>query len=167
MRLATVLGGVRRHPVGLVLASVLVAGSAAAATNNPARPDPVATTTVSVRAPETTLGTEPPPSSTTEPITESPSTLPEPTTTATEAPPVALTTTAPVTHVTLPPRPTLGPGGECDPNYAGACVPIASDVDCAGRSGNGPAYVRGPVEVVGNDIYGLDRDHDGIGCEGP
>ena len=29
---------------------------------------------------------------------------------------------------------------KCDPNYSG-CVPIASDVDCAGGSGNGPAYV--------------------------
>jgi hypothetical protein len=53
----------------------------------------------------------------------------------------------------------------CDPNYAGACVPIASDVDCAGGSGNGPAYVEGPVRVVGEDIYGLDHDNDGIGCE--
>lgn len=53
----------------------------------------------------------------------------------------------------------------CDPNYTGACVPIASDVDCAGGSGNGPAYVRGPVRVVGRDIYGLDRDGDGIGCD--
>jgi resuscitation-promoting factor RpfB len=53
----------------------------------------------------------------------------------------------------------------CDPNYSGACVPIASDVDCAGGSGNGPAYVRGPVTVVGNDIYDLDRNNDGIGCE--
>ena len=33
---------------------------------------------------------------------------------------------------------------KCDPNYSG-CVPIASDVDCAGGSGNGPAYVRGPI----------------------
>ncbi|WP_339856892.1 MULTISPECIES: hypothetical protein [Roseovarius] len=54
---------------------------------------------------------------------------------------------------------------DCDPNYTGACVPIASDVDCAGGSGNGPAYVQGPVRVVGRDIYGLDRDNDGIGCE--
>ncbi|MGW6283290.1 G5 domain-containing protein [Kribbella sp. NPDC055071] len=52
----------------------------------------------------------------------------------------------------------------CDPNYSG-CVPIASDVDCSGGSGNGPEYVAGPVEVIGSDIYGLDRDHDGIGCE--
>ena len=53
----------------------------------------------------------------------------------------------------------------CDPNYDGACVPIASDVDCAGGSGNGPEYVRGPVYVVGTDIYELDRDGDGIACE--
>jgi hypothetical protein len=56
-------------------------------------------------------------------------------------------------------------GGGCDPNYTGGCVPIASDVDCAGGSGNGPAYVQGPVKVVGTDIYRLDADHDGIGCE--
>jgi resuscitation-promoting factor RpfB len=54
---------------------------------------------------------------------------------------------------------------QCDPNYTGACVPIASDVDCAGGGGNGPAYVQGPVTVVGTDIYGLDADDDGIGCE--
>jgi resuscitation-promoting factor RpfB len=53
----------------------------------------------------------------------------------------------------------------CDPNYSGACVPIASDVDCAGGSGNGPAYVDGPVKVIGEDIYDLDRDGDGIGCD--
>jgi hypothetical protein len=53
----------------------------------------------------------------------------------------------------------------CDPNYSGACVPVASDVDCEGGSGNGPAYVSGPVTVVGDDIYGLDRDGNGTGCE--
>lgn len=53
----------------------------------------------------------------------------------------------------------------CHPSYEGKCVPFASDVDCAGGSGNGPAYVRGPVRVVGRDVYRLDRDHDGIGCE--
>jgi len=55
---------------------------------------------------------------------------------------------------------------QCDPNYENPpCVPIASDVDCAGGRGNGPAYVRGPVRVIGSDVYGLDRDKDGIGCE--
>lgn len=52
----------------------------------------------------------------------------------------------------------------CDPNYSG-CVPIASDVDCSGGRGNGPEYVDGPVRVIGSDIYRLDADHDGIGCE--
>jgi hypothetical protein len=52
----------------------------------------------------------------------------------------------------------------CDSNYSG-CVPIASDVDCAGGSGNGPEYVRGPVTVTGSDIYDLDRDGDGVACD--
>lgn len=54
---------------------------------------------------------------------------------------------------------------ECDSNYSGACVPVDSDVDCAGGSGNGPSYVQGPVTVVGNDIYDLDRDGNGVACE--
>ena len=53
----------------------------------------------------------------------------------------------------------------CHSSYEGACVPMASDVDCAGGSGNGPAYVRGPIYVVGPDVYGLDRDGDGVACE--
>lgn len=57
------------------------------------------------------------------------------------------------------------PNSSCDHNYTGACVPIASDVDCAGGSGNGPEYVAGPVRVIGQDIYDLDRDGNGIGCE--
>lgn len=56
------------------------------------------------------------------------------------------------------------PTGSCDPNYGG-CVPIASDVDCDSGSGNGPAYTSGPVQVIGSDIYGLDRDGDSWGCE--
>lgn len=53
---------------------------------------------------------------------------------------------------------------QCDPNYSG-CVPVASDVDCADGKGNGPVYVKGPVKVIGKDIYRLDRDGNGIGCE--
>ena len=62
-------------------------------------------------------------------------------------------------------KPKIAAGSGCDRNYSGDCVPIASDVDCAGGRGNGPAYVAGPVTVVGSDIYDLDRDGDGIGCE--
>jgi type IV secretory pathway VirB10-like protein len=64
-----------------------------------------------------------------------------------------------------PPAPAPAPSN-CDPNYSGACVPIASDVDCAGGNGNGPAYVQGPVTVTGSDIYRLDGNSDGVGCEG-
>ncbi|MDG4836830.1 G5 domain-containing protein [Micromonospora sp. WMMD967] len=52
----------------------------------------------------------------------------------------------------------------CDPNYSG-CVPIASDVDCLPGTGDGPGYVRGPVKVIGKDIYRLDNDKDGYGCD--
>ena len=61
--------------------------------------------------------------------------------------------------------PSVSWSQECHPSYARVCVPVASDVDCAGGSGNGPEYVRGPVEVVGPDVYDLDRDGDGIACE--
>ncbi|WP_327147322.1 hypothetical protein [Nocardia sp. NBC_01329] len=44
------------------------------------------------------------------------------------------------------------------------CVPITSDVDCEGGSGNGPAYT-GRVRVIGPDEYDLDRDGNGLGCE--
>jgi hypothetical protein len=64
-----------------------------------------------------------------------------------------------------PPPPPAPANNGCDPNYDGACVPIASDVDCAGGSGNGPAYVAGPVRIIGVDIYDLDRDGDGIACD--
>ncbi|WP_354701605.1 hypothetical protein DSM112329_01930 [Paraconexibacter sp. AEG42_29] len=54
----------------------------------------------------------------------------------------------------------------CDPAYKGACLkPNVSDYDCAGGSGNGPYYVKGPVRVVGRDHYRLDADRDGVGCE--
>ncbi|KQV03018.1 hypothetical protein ASD13_06160 [Microbacterium sp. Root1433D1] len=63
------------------------------------------------------------------------------------------------------PVPLVQPAAECHSSYSGVCVPIASDVDCAGGSGNGPAYVRGPLQVVGPDVYDLDRDGDGIACD--
>jgi hypothetical protein len=58
----------------------------------------------------------------------------------------------------------------CDANY-GSCVPVATDVDCVGteaRDGkgvDGPLYMSGPVEVVGDDVYDLDADHDGFACD--
>lgn len=62
------------------------------------------------------------------------------------------------------PKPATGSAGGCNANYT-PCVPTDSDVDCAGGSGNGPSYVTGPVQVTGTDVYGLDADKDGVGCE--
>jgi hypothetical protein len=54
----------------------------------------------------------------------------------------------------------------CDSSYEGACLdPNASDYDCEGGSGDGPKYVDGPITVVGDDHFDLDRDGDGVGCE--
>lgn len=83
-------------------------------------------------------------------------------------------TAQPVTQViangtyVAPPPPAPAPpqaAGDCDPNYADACVPRSSDVDCAGGSGNGPAYFDGVARVVGSDVYDLDADGDGFACE--
>ncbi|MEX2193398.1 MAG: thermonuclease family protein [Nitrosarchaeum sp.] len=47
----------------------------------------------------------------------------------------------------------------CDPNYSGTCIPKKSrDLDCADVEKN--------IKVTGDDPHGLDRDGDGIGCEG-
>jgi beta-lactam-binding protein with PASTA domain len=51
----------------------------------------------------------------------------------------------------------------CTPGYS-PCLPPASDYDCAGGSGDGPRFT-GPVRVSGIDIYDLDDDSDGRGCE--
>jgi hypothetical protein len=56
------------------------------------------------------------------------------------------------------------PQQNCDPNYSGCLDPNASDYDCIGGSGDGPRYT-GPVRVLGDDHYDLDRDGDGVGCE--
>jgi hypothetical protein len=54
----------------------------------------------------------------------------------------------------------------CDPSYAGACLdPNSPDYDCEGGTGDGPDYVAGPIEVVGDDHFDLDSDGDGIACE--
>lgn len=112
-------------------------------------------TTTTTRRATTTTKPEP---TTTRPPTTRPPTTPPPTPEPT-APPTPEPTPAPP-----PPPPPPPPAPSCDANYTG-CVPIASDVDCAGGSGNGPAYVNGPVQVIGTDIYDLDSDNDGVGCE--
>jgi hypothetical protein len=54
---------------------------------------------------------------------------------------------------------------KCHPSYKLKCLdPRASDYDCIGGNGNGPKYT-GLVKVVGRDVFRLDSDHDGWGCE--
>jgi len=61
-----------------------------------------------------------------------------------------------------PPPPS---SDDCHPSYEGACLdPNASDYDCEDGEGDGPEYT-GPVTVVGEDEYDLDRDGNGEGCE--
>lgn len=44
----------------------------------------------------------------------------------------------------------------CNPNYSG-CLPNVGDLNCAD--------IGHQVTVTGTDVYHLDRDGDGIGCE--
>jgi hypothetical protein len=115
----------------------------------------------------TTSTTVPPPTTTT--------TSPPPTTTSTVA--KAATTRAPGTSrapATAPPTAppattprTVAADSSCHPSYVGTCLPVdASDVDCAGGPGNGPVYATAKrFQVVGPDVFDLDRDGDGIACE--
>lgn len=76
-------------------------------------------------------------------------------------PPLLKKQAAPVTVS----EPTPVPARNCDPNYSG-CIPLGiSDADCASGKGNGPYYVTGPVQILGNDPHRLDGDKDGWGCE--
>ena len=54
----------------------------------------------------------------------------------------------------------------CHSSYKGACLKVGiGDYDCGGGRGNGPNYVWKKVRVVGPDVFRLDADHDGWGCE--
>jgi hypothetical protein len=158
-------GTFSRHRTGWLVAAAVTAVLFFAAVvngNNDDDPAPLASaadeTTTTFALPTTT-----PTTTTTVPTTTTPPPpLPTTTTVAPPPPPVTQQPAPPVTQA--PPVRNPAPQQQCDPNYSG-CVPVASDVDCAGGSGNGPAYAEGPVQVVGNDIYGLDKDGDGTACE--
>ena len=66
-----------------------------------------------------------------------------------------------VSLVTAKPAPQSP--SNCTPGYS-PCLPPASDYDCLGGTGDGPAFT-GFVRVTGSDPYGLDSDGDGFGCE--
>lgn len=158
--------------IAAAVLAVLLIGAVATTTSNtknassPATSRPTISLDTSSSAPTST--TTPAPVTTTEPTTTQPTTPPPPAEVAPPARPPVVQPPAPkpVTKTQTPPPapPKPQPQPKCDPNYTG-CVPVASDVDCLGGSGNGPAYVAGPIQVIGSDIYGLDADHDGIACE--
>jgi len=131
----------------------------------PTEPEPTTSTAPPTTAPTTTTAaptttstipptTAPPPPTTAPPTTPTPTTAPPTTGPPETDPPTAIS----------PPDGRHDRSGACDPNYSG-CVPVADDVDCRGGRGDGPEYVDGPVQVLGSDVYGLDRDGDGTGCE--
>jgi len=140
--------------VGLLVLVGVVASLASPTTTK----QTTSTTAAAVAAPTSAA---PLPPTTTMPPTTVPPTTARPTTTH---PP---TTAAPATHppATKPPA-TKPPARNCDPAYPDACLHDGiGDYDCAGGSGNGPNYVQGPIQVLSPDPFGLDSDHDGIGCE--
>ena len=81
-----------------------------------------------------------------------------------EQPAASSTRVEPTTTTAAPTTATSTTPPSCHPNYSG-CVPIDSDVDCAGGSGDGPSYVRGPIRVLGADVDRLDANHDGTASE--
>ncbi|MGH8957470.1 MAG: thermonuclease family protein [Acidimicrobiia bacterium] len=94
-------------------------------------------------------------------------------TSTTSAPPQTTTsTTIPSTTTSPPPNTvpstTLAPPAQnCHSSYTGACLGVGiGDYDCASGTGNGPNYIQGPINVIGHDEFELDRDGDGIACEG-
>lgn len=84
------------------------------------------------------------------------------------APTTAAPATTPTTAAAPPPRSAQPSSrGGCHASYTRTCIPEdVSDADCASGTGNGPWYVQErDIGVVGPDVFDLDRDGDGVGCE--
>lgn len=56
--------------------------------------------------------------------------------------------------------PVATTASNCHPSYS-PCLPIVDDLDCPDVKAMGKA----PVRIKGPDVYRLDRDGDGLGCE--
>lgn len=70
----------------------------------------------------------------------------------------------PIQQQLIQPIKKAEPAPRCHSSYSGCLKPNSGDYDCAGGTGNGPNYT-GSVEVLGPDVFDLDRDNDGWGCE--
>jgi hypothetical protein len=152
--LFVVIGALSDPKTGEVPSAALTTSAASATTTTTAAPTTTTTTTTATTTTTTTITT------TTVAPAPNPEPKPQPNPQPNPQPQPNPATQAPQP----PPAPAPAPNDGCHPSYQ-PCVPYASDVDCAGGSGNGPAYVRGPIKVVGPDEYDLDRDGDGFGCE--
>lgn len=158
----------RRHGFLVVLALLLAAcepdgDDKAVRADGPAE---TSTTAASTTAPSTTAA------STTAASTKTSTTTTSTTTTTVTPNPVATTTTTarprprPTTTITAKPAPAQATSS-CHTSYRRTCIPPdVSDADCAGGSGNGPWYVQEKnIAVVGPDVFDLDRDGNGVGCQ--
>lgn len=147
-----------------IAALFLLGGIASAASNKNDKPTATAGTTTTAEVVTTTTAK----ATITTTVPEAPTTRTEPTTTPTTTPlptnPAATAAPQTAPPQTAAPQITAPSSQSCTPGYD-PCIPPGPDVDCAGGSGNGPRFVTGPVSVTGPDIYGLDRDGNGIGCE--
>ncbi len=144
---------------GLVLVAVAVLGVAGCAST--------------IQAPQTsTSASHARPSSSSHPrtSTSSPASKHATPTTAHRAAPKTTSAPArtpkPATSSAKPAPVRSSPRANCDSAYPDVCLRDGiGDYDCAGGSGNGPNYVDGPIQVRAPDPFGLDADHDGVGCE--
>src|SRR5690606_26161976 len=65
----------------------------------------------------------------------------------------------PTVPIRGPEPPAAPPAGNCHPSYPTVCIPPPPpDLDCGQIS-------HRRFQVVGDDPYNFDGDHDGIGCE--
>lgn len=159
------------------LAGIVVIGLAAAACASPTGPDALVaapSSSSAAPAPTRTTASKPTPKPRPKPKFHPkpkprPKRAPVTTHPHTSAPPPAPVTThapapaPPTTHAA--PKPAPKPAN-CDPSYPDTCLHDGiGDYDCSSGSGNGPNYANGPLTVRPPDPFGLDADHDGVGCE--
>lgn len=90
-----------------------------------------------------------------------------PSTTTTAKPMTTTTAKRAAGTTTTTRKPASSASSRCHTSYTRTCIPPdVSDADCAGGSGNGPHYVyEEDIGVVGPDVFDLDRDGDGLGCD--
>jgi hypothetical protein len=158
--------------VGWIGADVAVDdGPDKAALRTAARPFPADVAASPAADPASSPATEPPPAAppaaASTPAAPPPATAAPPAATTAQPPAPPLAPSQPAASAAEPGRATIAglPRG-CDPAYPDVCLRAGiGDYDCEGGSGNGPNYVRGPIRVLAPDPFGLDRDHDGTGCE--